>query len=220
MYAQTLSVKRRLYRRQIMIHHRPQGPDHPLFQRSSLISSAAVGGDMVVSLRLPLGSGNSGFTESYTRNASIRIDGDGEVFLTIPHLRTRQDIYTSVFMLVAERLNVSVNHVYVEHPLPKEGFAADEMLDVGATGSPEAIRDALRLLGEAGATARAMLIAAAAERWGTNPRSCHAHEGEVIHTTTWRKLRYGKLTIDAAYMPIPKEAELNSLWEEGCALAG
>jgi isoquinoline 1-oxidoreductase beta subunit len=199
-----------------MIHHRPQGLDHPLFQRSSLISSVAVGGDMVLSLRLPLGSGNTGLAESYTRNASIRIDRDGEVFLTMPHLRTRQDIYTSVFMLIAERLKVSVNHVYVEHPLPKEGFVANEMLDVQATGSSEAIRGALRLLGEAGATARVMLIAAAAERWDTNPRSCHAHEGEVIHTTTWRKLKYGELTIDAAYRPIPKEIELESLREEGC----
>ena len=85
-----------------------------------------------------------------------------------------------------------------------------------ATGNSEAVRGALRLLGEAGATARMMLIAAAAERWGANPRSCHAHEGEVIHTTTWRKLKYGELTIDAAYRPIPKEIELESLREEGC----
>jgi hypothetical protein len=38
----------------------------------------------------------------------------------------------------------------------------------------------------------------------------------VIHTTTWRKLKYGELTIDAAYRPIPKEIELESLREEGC----
>jgi len=205
-----------MYRRPIMIHHRPQGLDHPLFQRSNLMSSAAVGGDMVLSLRLPLGKVNAGLAESYARNASIRIDGDGEVFLAMPHLRTRQDIYTSAFMLIAERLKVPVNHVYVEHPLPKEGFAANETLDVQATGNSEAVRGALRLLGEAGATARMMLIAAAAERWGANPRSCHAHEGEVIHTTTWRKLKYGELTIDAAYRPIPKEIELESLREEGC----
>jgi len=114
----------------------------------------------------------------------MRVDGDGKVFLTMPYPRTRQDFYTSIFMLIAERLKVSLSHVYGEHPLPKEGFAANEMLNVQATGSPEAIRDALKLLGEAGVTARAMLIATAAERWGANPRSCHAHEGEVIHTTT------------------------------------
>ena len=68
----------------------------------------------------------------------------------------------------------------------------------------------MKLLGEAGATARVMLIAAAAERWGVDARSCHAHDGEVIHTPTWRKLRYGELAIDAAYMPIPNEVELKA----------
>jgi isoquinoline 1-oxidoreductase beta subunit len=63
----------------------------------------------------------------------------------------------------------------------------------------------LRLLGEVSATARVMLIAAAAERWSVDARSCHAYEGEVIHTPTWRKLKYGELAIDAAYMPIPRE---------------
>src|ERR1700722_11844780 len=164
-----------------MIHHRPQGLDPPLFQRSSLISSAAVGGDMVLSLRLPLGRGNTGLAESYTRNASIRIDRDGEVFLTMPHLRTRQDIYTSVFMLIAERLKVSVNHVYVAQPLPKEGVVANEMLDVQATGSSEAIRGALRLLGEAGATARVMLIAAAGGRWGTHSPPVPTVDREGVH---------------------------------------
>jgi isoquinoline 1-oxidoreductase subunit beta len=188
-----------------MIHHRPQGLSAPLLQRRSFVSSAAVGRGMVLSLQLPLGEGDAGMIESSGRSASIRIDREGKVFLTMPYLRTRQDIYTSIFMLVAERLKVSVNHVHVEHALPKQGFAANKMFNAQAAGNSEAIRGALRLLGEACATARAMLIAAAAERWTTNPRSCHAHEGEVIHTPTWRKLKYGELTIDAAYRPIPAE---------------
>ena len=80
--------------------------------------------------------------------------------------------------------------------------------DASAAGNSESIRSLLNLLGEACATARAMLIAEAAERWSTNPRSCHAQDGEVIHTPTWRKLRYGELIIDAAYRPVPKEVEL------------
>jgi isoquinoline 1-oxidoreductase beta subunit len=195
-----------------MIHHRPQGLNAPLLQRSSLISSAAIGRSMVLRLRLPSAEGDAGMIESSGRNASIRIDRDGKVFLTMPYLRTRQDIYTSIFMLIAERLKVSVNHVHVEHAPPKQGFAANGILDAQAAGNPEAIRGALRLLGEACATARTMLIAAAAERWRANPRSCHAHEGEVIHTPTWRKLGYGELIIDAAYRPIPKEAELTSFF--------
>jgi isoquinoline 1-oxidoreductase beta subunit len=191
-----------------MIHHRPQGFDQALFGHSSLINSAAVGTSMVLGLRLPLGESNAG---RLTRNASIRIDGDGRVFVTVPHFRTGQRIYTSVPMLVAAQLEVALNQVHLEPARPKQAFAANETPATPTIDNSDAIPRALKLLGEAAATARLMLIAAAAERWAANARSCHAHEGEVIHTSTWRKLRYGELTIDAAYRPIPKEVELREL---------
>ena len=193
-----------------MIHHRPQRFDDHLFRRSHLISCAAVGGSMVLNLSLPLGAGNTGSIEGSTRNALVRIDGDGKVFLTIPYLGTGQGIYISIPMLVAEELEVAVNQVHLEHAPPKQGVAANETLDVQAIDNSTATCSALKLLGEAGATARVMLIATAAERWGVDARSCHAHDGEVIHTPTWRKLRYGELAIDAAYMPIPNEVELKA----------
>jgi isoquinoline 1-oxidoreductase beta subunit len=193
-----------------MIHHRPQGFDDHLFRRSYLISSAAVGGSMVLSLSLPLGVGDTGSTEGSTRNALIRIDGDGKVFLTVPYLRTEQGIYISIPMLIAAELEVALTQVHLEHAPPKQGGAASEMLDAQAIDNSTTTRSALKLLGEAGATARVMLIAAAAERWGVDPRSCHAHDGEVIHTPTWQKLRYGELALDAAYMLIPNEVELKA----------
>jgi isoquinoline 1-oxidoreductase beta subunit len=193
-----------------MIHHRPQGFDDHLFRRSHLISCAAVGGSMVLNLSLPLGAGNTGSIEGSTRNALIRIDCDGKVFLTMPYLGTGQGIYISIPMLIAEELEVALDRIHLEHAPPKQGFAANDMSDAQAIDNSTAPRSALKLLGEAGATARVMLIAAAAERWGVDARSCHAHDGEVIHTPTWRKLRYGELAIDAAYMPIPNEVELKA----------
>jgi isoquinoline 1-oxidoreductase subunit beta len=198
-------------RRLFMIHHRPQGFDQVLFGHSSLINSAAVGTSMVLGLRLPLGESNAGVASRYTRNASIRIDGDGKVFVTVPHLRTGQRIYTSVPMLVAAELEVALNQVHLEGARPKQAFASSGTRGTPAIDNSDVIRRALKLLGEAAATARLMLIAAAAERWAANARSCHAHEGVVIHPSTWRKLRYGELTIDAAYRPIPKEVELRAL---------
>jgi isoquinoline 1-oxidoreductase beta subunit len=55
-----------------------------------------------------------------------------------------------------------------------------------------------------------MLIAAAARRWDVDARLCHAYEGQVIHTPTWRKFRYGELVVDAASMPIPKRIALKA----------
>jgi len=113
-------------------------------------------------------------------------------------------------MLIAEETEVALDQVHLEHTLPREGFAANEMSGAQAIDNSKAIRRALKLLGEAAATARVMLVATAAGRWGVDARSCHAHEGEVVHTPTWRKLRYGELAIDAAYMPVPKLAELKA----------
>jgi isoquinoline 1-oxidoreductase subunit beta len=194
-----------------MIHHRPQGFDQPLFGHSGLINSAAVGTSMVLGLRLPLGESNAGITGGFTRNASIRIDGDGKVFVTVPSLRTSQGIYTSIPTLIAAQLGVTLNEVHLERAGPKQSFASNETSGPPTIDNSGAVRCALKLLGEAAATARLMLIAAAAERWAANVRSCHAYEGEVIHTSTWRKLRYGELTIDAAYRPIPNEVELRLL---------
>ncbi len=191
-----------------MIHHRPQGFDYPLFRRRNLIRSTALGGSMVLSLRLPLGEGNTGYTESSKRNTSIRIDGDGEITLTLPYRRTGRSIHVSIAMSIAEQLAVAPHRVQVKYASATTEFASNGIFDTLTVDNLETVRSALRLLGEAAATARVMLIAAAAERWGANARSCHAREGEVIHTVTWRKLRYGELTTDAAYRPIPGDVEL------------
>jgi isoquinoline 1-oxidoreductase beta subunit len=186
-----------------MIHHRPQGFDHHFFRHSHLVIDAAAGGSMVVILGFPLGDGGA-------RNASLRIDGDGKVFLTMPHLRMGPGICTSIRMLIAEELEVALDQVRLEHAPPQQGFAADQVLAAQAVDPSKAVRRALKLLGEAAATARVMLIATAAERWGADARACHAHEGEVIHGPTWRKLRYGQLAIDAAHMPIPRQVQLKA----------
>ncbi len=107
-------------------------------------------------------------------------------------------------MLIAEELEIVPNRLDLEYAPPKEGFSANAMLHVLSIGNSNTIRATLKRLGEVGATARVMLVAAAARRWDVDARSCHACEGEVIHTPTWRKLKYGELVIDAAHMPIPK----------------
>ncbi len=163
---------------------------------------------MMLSLRLPLDEANIAIPESFVWNATMHIDGDSRVFLTVPYLRTDDRIYTSISVLTAGQLEVALEQVHVEYASPKKWSDGNEMSDGPTSHNPDAIRGGLELLGKACATARLMLIAAAADRWGTNPRSCHAHEGEVIHTATWRKFKYGELATDAAYRPIPDTFEL------------
>src|SRR5712671_5506345 len=69
-------------------------------------------------------------------------------------------------------------------------------------------RAAWQPLRQAGATARTMLVSAAAKRWNVDPASCRAQSGEVLHPPTGRHIKYGDLAADAARMPVPEKAAL------------
>src|SRR5580692_12197571 len=62
--------------------------------------------------------------------------------------------------------------------------------------------------GQAGATARVMLVSVAAKRWNVDPASCRAQSGEVLHAPTGRRIKYGELTADAARLPVPENVAL------------
>ncbi|MGA7250559.1 MAG: molybdopterin cofactor-binding domain-containing protein, partial [Pseudolabrys sp.] len=101
-----------------------------------------------------------------------------------------------------------LKQVQPEHAPPNEKLYANPLLGVQATGNSNAIRGAWQPLREAGATARTMLVSAAAKRWNVDPSSCRAQSGEVLHMPTGRRLKYGELAADAAHMPVPAKVAL------------
>jgi isoquinoline 1-oxidoreductase beta subunit len=178
-----------------------------LSRRRFLAAAAAAGGGFILSLSLPFG-GSEAAAESFAPNAFIRIGSDGQVVLTMPYVEMGQGTYTSIPMLIAEELEVSLKQVRLEHAPPNEKVYANPLLGVQATGNSNAIRGAWKPLREAGATARTMLVAAAANRWGVDAKSCSAHDGEVMHAPSGRRLAYGALAADAAKMPVPASVSL------------
>jgi isoquinoline 1-oxidoreductase beta subunit len=112
-------------------------------------------------------------------------------------------------MLIAEELEVDLKQVRVEHAPPNEKLYGNPLLGgIQATGNSNAIRASWQPLRQAGATARTMLVSAAAKRWNVDPASCRAQSGEVRHTPTGRRLKYGELATDAARMPVPESVVL------------
>ena len=85
----------------------------------------------------------------------------------MPYVEMGQGTYTSIPMLIAEELEVGLNQVSVEHAPPNKLYV-NPLLGVQATGNSNAIRGAWKPLRLAGATARTMLIAAAAQRWNVD----------------------------------------------------
>jgi isoquinoline 1-oxidoreductase beta subunit len=193
------------------IDHFASGPAHTnLSRRSFLASSAAIGGGLMLNVTLPFDRSEAGGEGSFVPNAFIRIGGDGDVVLTMPYVEMGQGTYTAIPMLIAEELEVSLNQVRLEHAPPNQKLYANPLLGVQATGNSNAMRGAWKPLREAGASARVMLIAAAAKRWDVDPASCRAEGGQVIHVPSGRRLTYGELTADAASIPLPLNITLKS----------
>jgi isoquinoline 1-oxidoreductase beta subunit len=176
-----------------------------LSRRRLLQAGAAAGGGLMLSLSLPFAKrhGAAAAADEFAPNAFIRIGSDGRVVLIMPYVEMGQGTYTSIPMLIAEELEVDLKQVQLEHAPPNEKLYANPLLGVQATGNSNAMRGAWKPLREAGATARTMLVAAAAKRWGVDPKSCRAQDGEVLHAPTGRRLKYAKLAAEAAKMPVP-----------------
>src|SRR6266704_2847301 len=184
-----------------------------LSRRQFLSASAALGGGLLIGFATGRSIGAAGAAEKiasepFTPNAFIRIDPSGQIVLTMPYVEMGQGTYTSISMLIAEELEVDLKQVRVEHAPPNEKLYANPLLGVQATGNSNAIRGGWQPLRQAGATARTMLVSAAAKRWNVDPSSCRAQSGEVIHAPTGRKIKYGELAADAARMPVPEKVTL------------
>jgi isoquinoline 1-oxidoreductase beta subunit len=183
-------------------------PTNGLSRRSFLRVGAAAGGGMMLSLNLPFGNGEVEAADAFVPNAFIRIERDGPIVLTMPYVEMGQGTYTAIPMLIAEELEVDLEQVRLEHAPPNEKLYANPLLGVQATGNSNAIRGAWQPLRQAGATARTMLVAVAAKKWNVDPTSCRAQSGEVLHSPSGRRIKYGALAVDAARMSVPENVVL------------
>src|SRR6478672_8799085 len=179
-----------------------------LSRRVFLRATAAAGGGLVLSVSLPFAGRAARAADAFAPNAFIRIAADGPVTLTMPYVEMGQGTYTSIPMLIAEELEIDLGQVRLEHAPPDEKLYVNPLLGVQATGNSNAIRGAWQPLRQAGATARTMLVAAAAKRWNVEPTTCRAERGAVLHPATARRLTYGELAADAARLPVPDKVAL------------
>jgi isoquinoline 1-oxidoreductase beta subunit len=130
------------------------------------------------------------------------------VTLIMHKVEMGQGTYTSMPMLLAEELEVDLSRVRLEHAPPSDELYAEPLFGVQETGGSTSVRGNWEPLRHAGATARSLLVAAAALTWKVDANSCHAARGEVIHVPTGRRLSYGALVDKAAALPLPRNVPL------------
>jgi isoquinoline 1-oxidoreductase beta subunit len=144
----------------------------------------------------------------FAPNALIRIDNNGRTILVMPQVEMGQGVYTSISMILAEELDADFSRVALEHAPPSDKLYGNPMFGIQATGNSNSIRAWWPHLRTAGATARAMLVQAAAQQWQVDPASCTTANSEVMHKESGRKLSYGALALAAGSEVPPKDVPL------------
>ncbi|MCG2635403.1 MAG: xanthine dehydrogenase family protein molybdopterin-binding subunit [Gammaproteobacteria bacterium] len=184
----------------------PQAVD--LQRRKFLQSSAAVGGGLLLGVQLPaLAETEQGNTVGDSElTAWVRISPDGETTLVIDKSEMGQGIATALAMLLAEELEVDLESVRFEFA-PADRRYINHAFYAQSTGGSLSVESSWEPMRQAGAAAREMLIAAAAQIWGARRNQCHAVSGWVEHEDG-RRLPYGFLADLAATQEIPDFDEL------------
>lgn len=138
-------------------------------------------------------------------NAFIKIADNGAVTIFSPNPEIGQGVKTSMPMIIAEELDVSWNNVHVE-----QGILDTNNYTRQVAGGSQSIRFGWEPLRQTGATARQMLVNAAAARWGVDAAECTTSEG-IITNAAGETLTYGDVVKEAATMEIPEDVTLKKV---------
>jgi isoquinoline 1-oxidoreductase beta subunit len=141
-------------------------------------------------------------------NAYLRVGADGRVTVVVGLSEMGQGVHTAIPMLVAEELDADWSRVRVEQAPADQAFT-NPIFHTQATGGSTSVNGHWDPMRKAGAAAREMLVAAAAQTWKVDASECRTEKGVVIHKSG-KKLSYGKLVGTAARQSVPKEPKLKS----------
>jgi isoquinoline 1-oxidoreductase subunit beta len=183
------------------------------FSRRNLLTGGLAGG-FLLAFHLPVRAVNEpvqppdDVNGKFAPNAFIRIDNSGNTTLVMPQVEMGQGVYTSIPMILAEELDADFSHVTLEHAPPSDKLYGNPLFGIQATGNSNSVRAWWKPLRTVGATARAMLVQAAAQQWQVDPASCTTANSEVMHTESGRKLSYGALVDAATTQVAPKDVPL------------
>jgi len=140
----------------------------------------------------------------FAPNAWLRVGTDGIVTLTLDRSEMGQGAQTGLAMILAEELEADWSTIRLG-PMPENPAGWSRIM---RTGGSNAIRSSWEPLRKAGATAREMLVLAAAQAWKVDRTTCRAEKGTVVHVPSGRRLSYGTLAARAAALPVPTDAPL------------
>jgi isoquinoline 1-oxidoreductase beta subunit len=180
-----------------------------VLKAGALVVAFSLAGAKVVSARVLDRDGADGDAPAAKAiGGFVRIEAAGRIVLVMPSVEMGQGIYTAEAVLLAEELDVGLDQVDLVAAPSDALLYAQPLFKAQLTGGSTSIRGFWTPLRQAGATARAMLVAAAAARWSVPPETCSTDRATVRHEASGRSLSYGELAGDAAIGPTPANVPL------------
>ncbi|MDZ7656060.1 MAG: molybdopterin cofactor-binding domain-containing protein [Sulfurimicrobium sp.] len=177
-------------------------------RREFLKASAALGGAFALEFSFPVVSAASNGKTATEVNAWIVIHPDDRVVIRIARSEMGQGTFTALAQLVAEELDCDWANVSAEFASPNEHIKRNRIWGSMSTGGSMGVRSSQDYVRKAGASAREMLVAAAAAEWKVPAAECSAERGIITHRPSKRTLRYGQVAADAARLTPPKDVKL------------
>ena len=183
-------------------------------RRKFLKDSAALAGGLVIGFYLPIKGGRAYAADAppkevFPPNAFIRIAPDDSITIVVNKSEMGQGVYTSLPMLIAEELEADWSRISVVSA-PVAAVYNRPGMGMQMTGGSSSIPSSWDQLRRVGASARMMLIHAAAESWGVPMSECRAENSEVFHDASGQSASYGTLSDVAATLPMPDKVVLKS----------
>ena len=172
----------------------------PLSRREFVAAGVAAGAGLVIGFYLPHRGGSP--QDFFSPNAYLRITPDNKVTIVVARSEMGQGVRTALPMILAEELEADWKLIEIEQA------GASTLFGDQTTGGSASIRTTWDPMRKAGASAREMLISAAALTWGVPRSTCTAENSHIKHAATGRSLSYGELTSKAATLPIPTDVTL------------
>ena len=178
-------------------------------RRAFVIGSAAITGGLALGLNIPFGSkvvrAQSGAPEI---THWVVIHPDDRVVIRVARSEMGQGTITGLAQLVAEELECDWSKVSTEYPTPGQSVARKRAWGDFSTGGSRGIRDSHQYVRQGGATARVMLVQAAASAWGVPAAECTAANSVITHGPSGRTTTYGKVAEAAARLSPPANVPL------------
>jgi len=179
-------------------------------RRAFVVGSAAIGGSLSLGFHIPLSTEATAAEISPEINAWVVIKPDDTVVIRIARSEMGQGTLTGLAQLVAEELECEWSKVTTEYPTPGQNVARKRIWGDFSTGGSRGIRTSHLYVRQGGASARQMLIEAAANEWKVPTSECSAANSVITHKPSGRTVTFGKVADAAGKLeaPDPKSIKL------------